>query len=430
MQRRNVGPGKIGIESLWGLTGFRPALLPAATLTVLLAACGNDPSEPDVREPVRTFTVQETRLADASIGFGLRLYQSVSSSESVPNVLVSPLSASMALGMTMNGAEGTTYDAMRGTLGFGTLAEAEINEAYKGLIAQLLARDAKVTFKLANSIWYERALAVKQPFIDAARAYFNAQITAMDFGDPSAPRTISAWAERETGGRIKELVKQIAPEEVMFLVNTVYFKAPWSHQFDPRSTRNGPFRRADGSTVNVPLMSRDGSYRSVQNSDAIVVELPYGDSAFSMVLLAPPEGGSLAALEQKLTTSWWNATLASLQSGRIILTMPKFKFEFGKKLNDQLEQLGMGIAFDRNRADFDRIADVGGERLYISRVEQKTYIDVDETGTEAAAATSVGIGVTSLPPSLTFDRPFLFAMRERESGALLFIGRVGDPNQN
>ncbi len=431
MQRTEVGNREmVRKRADWRVIGPRVALVVTAVLVSLLMGCGRDPNEPEPREPIRTFTVQEARLADASIGFGLRLFQSVSASETVPNVLVSPLSASMALGMTMNGAEGSTYDAMRSTLGFGTLAEAEINEAYKGLIAQLLARDAKVTFKLANSIWYQQTLAVKQPFVAAARAFFDAQVTAMDFGDPSAPRTISAWAERETGGRIKELVKQIAPEEVMFLVNTVYIKAPWSQQFDPRSTRNGPFRRADGSTVNVPLMSRDGSYRFVQNSDGIAVELPYGDSAFSMVLLAPPTGGSLAALEQKLTIGWWSSTISSLRSGRVILTMPKFKFEFGKKLNDQLGQLGMGIAFDRGRADFDRIADVGGERLYISRVEQKTYIDVDETGTEAAAATSVGIGVTSLPPSLTFDRPFLFALRERESGTLLFIGRVGDPTKN
>src|SRR5262245_14382585 len=157
-----------------------------------LAACA-DPGEPGQtqeppRETPRNFTVQEAQLADASVGFGLQLYRQVAGSESKPNVLVSPLSASMALGMTMNGAQGSTYDAMRSALGFGTLSEAEINQSYRGLIAQLLARDAKVSFTLANSIWHERTFSVLNPFLDAARTYFDAEVTSLDFGDPAAPR--------------------------------------------------------------------------------------------------------------------------------------------------------------------------------------------------------------------------------------------------
>lgn len=404
-----------------------PALCAAAAFA--FSACASDPSGPR-REAPRDFTLQEAHVADASIGFGLNLYQEVAGAETEPNVLVSPLSAAMALGMTMNGAESETYDAMRNALGFGSLGEAEINEAYRGLIAQLLARDPKVTFNLANSIWYKNGLNVKQPFITAGETYFNAEVSALDFSDPDAPKTISAWAEEETGGRIKELIKQIEPYEVMFLVNAVYFKAPWSSQFDPKSTRPGPFTRLDGSIVSTPLMTRDGSFRFSVDQELQVLELPYADSAFSMVLLAPSNAAPLSSVEQKLTPAFWNTVLASVQPARAMVTMPKFKFDYGQKLNDALSALGMAIAFDQGRADFDRIADVTPERLYISRVEQKTYIDVNEAGTEAAAATSVGIGVTSLPPQLKFDRPFLFAIRERESGSILFIGRVGDPTQN
>jgi serpin B len=410
-----------------------PMSLAAAFLLVVLPACA-DPGEPaqqnPPRDPPRNFTVQEAQLADASVGFGLQLYRRVVGAESKANVLVSPLSASMALGMTMNGAQGGTYDAMRTSLGFGTLSEAEINESYRGLIAQLLARDSKVSFTLANSIWHERTFSVLNPFINAARTYFDAEVTSLDFRDPAAPRTISAWAEQETGGRIKDLIQQIDPQEIMFLVNAVYFKAPWTTPFDSMATRSGAFQRADGSTVNVPLMSRDGNFRWSKRDGVQALELLYGDSAFSMVLLAPDEGSSLATLEARLTTAWWNNVLASVQPGRVLVTMPKFKFDFGKTLNDALKALGMDIAFDAGRADFYRIADVRPNRLYISRVEQKTYINVNETGTEAAAATAVGIGVTSMPPSLTFTRPFLFAIRERESGTLLFIGRVGDPSAN
>jgi serine protease inhibitor len=389
---------------------------------LLLTACAHDPSGPP-REAPRNFTVQEAKLASASVDFGISLYEKVAGSESKPNVLLSPLSASMALGMTMNGAEEGTYDAMRGALGFGTLSEGEINESYRGLIAQLLARDSKVQFNLANSIWHERTFAVKQPFLDAAKTYFKAEVAALDFRDASAPKTISSWAEKETGGRIKELVKEIDPLEVMFLVNAVYFKAPWSTPFDPNSTRDGTFTRANGSTVTTKFMSRDGSYRYTQLDGRVMVELPYGDSAFSMILVGLDKPSTAQA--PTITAAWWGSALSALRPGRIMLSLPKFKFEFGKTLNDALEALGMGVAFDPLRADFDRIGN--RDDIYISRVEQKAFIDVHELGTEAAAATSVGIGVTSLPPSITFDRPFLFAIRERESGTILFIGRVGDP---
>jgi serpin B len=396
---------------------------------VTLPACAQDPTATP-RETPREFTVAEARLADASINFGLKFYREVAGAESKPNLMLSPLSASMALGMTMNGANGDTYDAMRTTLGFGTLSETEINEAHRGLIAQLLARDSKVTFSLANSIWHDRGLAVKQPFLDAAKSYFDAEVSALDFTDASAPKTISSWAERETGGRIKDLVNQIDPAEVMFLVNAVYFKAPWTQQFDPGYTHNGDFTRKDGTTVSTPMMSHDGQFRFMGNNEVLGLELFYGDSSFSMVLLTPLSGNNISVIEQKLTPAWLNGVLASMSSGRARVTMPKFKLEYGKTLNEPLKNMGMSIAFDQKRADFLRIAQVRNEiieRLYISRVEQKTFIDVNESGTEAAAATSVGVGVTSAPPQITLNRPFLYAIRERESGAILFIGRVGDP---
>jgi serine protease inhibitor len=384
---------------------------------------------PGTRETPRGFTVQEARLADASVGFGLRLYQQVSTAETKPNLLVSPLSASMALGMALNGANNTTLDAMRSALGFGTLTEAEVNQAYKGLIAQLLARDAKIEFNLANSLWHERTFTVNQPFIDAARNFFDAEVTALNFRDAASPRVISTWAENETGGRIKDLITSIDPAEILFLVNAVYFKAPWSTPFDPRSTRDAAFTREDGSTVNVPTMMRDGSFRWFRNNDVIALELPYADSAFSMVIMLPAAGRALAPLHGRLNTTWWQTVMDSVRSSRVMVFLPKFKFEYAKKLNDPLSAMGMAIAFDKARADFYRIADVRPERIYISRVEHKTFIDVHELGTEAAAATAVGFGVTSLPPTLEFNRPFLFAIRERSSGAILFIGRVGDPSQ-
>jgi serine protease inhibitor len=228
-------------------------------------------------------TEQEAAVSQANTGFGLSLLREVLSEESDPNVLISPLSASMALGMTMNGAGGDTWDAMRSTLGFGTMPEAEVREAYRGLIDYLNGRDPSVEFGLANSAWYEESFPVHEAFLDVAREYFDAEVVGLDFQDPASPGVISAWAEEKTGGRIRDLVTEIDPLEKLFLVNAVYFSAPWSLPFNPDATRDGDFRTLEGDVVQVPLMSLDGNvhYRSDDLVEA--VELIYADSAYSMV---------------------------------------------------------------------------------------------------------------------------------------------------
>jgi serine protease inhibitor len=400
----------------------------ATTACALLAGCAEKTlTGPPAPEPIRPFTNAEQHVSSANTSFGLGLLQQLHAAEpGRTNVLVSPLSASMALGMSLNGAVGRTFEDMRDALGFDGLDEQQINEAYRGLIAQLRARDAKVEFRLANSLWYERTFQVKAPFIQAARDYFAAEVAALDFASPSAPVTISEWAEQQTGGRIKDLVKTIDPLDRMILVNAVYFKAPWTTPFEPNSTRNGTFTRADGSIVDVPLMRADRAYRILQNDEVQMVELPYADTAFSMLVLAPAEGNTLDVLVAELRPDRWAGWIAQLRQERVVLTMPKFKFDYEIQMKEPLTQLGMGIAFQPGVADFTRIADM--RDLHISRVKQKAFIDVHELGTEAAAATAVFIGPTSMPPELRFDRPFIFAIQERSTGTLLFIGRVGDPS--
>lgn len=393
-------------------------------LCLLLLACSNGSSP---TEQVRELTVQEKDVARANTNFGLNLLKQVHAAESSGNLLVSPLSVSMALGMTLNGANGETYDAMRRTLAFDATSQHEINSAYNGLIRQLRARDPKVEFGLANSIWYTTGFPVLPTFADSVRHYFDAEVRQLDFRSSSAPATISQWAEQKTGGRIKDLIREIQPDEVMFLVNAVYFKAPWTTPFEESATRSAPFRRLDGSTVNAQMMSGDATHGVAKLDGVQAVELLYGDSAYSMVLLTAEQGISLAPAVAMLEPAKWNALMAGLERERVMLHMPKFKFTYEKVLNDALRTLGMGIAFDDTRADFSRIANVQPRRLFISRVQHKTYIDVHEKGTEAAAATAVGVGIVSMPPELTFDKPFLFVIRERATGTLLFVGRMVDP---
>ena len=389
-------------------------------LCLWLAACAESTTAPP-----RVLTVQEKDVARANTAFGLALLKEVDRTEASGNLLLSPLSVSMALGMTLNGAVGPTWEEMRRTLAFAATSQAEINSAYHGLIGQLRARDSKVEFGLANSIWYDTGFPVLPAFIDTVGRFFDAEVRQLDFRSAAAPGIISQWAADETNGRIKDLIKVIRPDEIMFLVNAVYFKAPWTRVFG--AAHSAPFTRVDGSTVSAQIMSGETAFQSVVREGVQAVELAYADTAFSMVLISAEHGTSLAPALALLEPSAWTDLMAALQPGRVLVRMPKFKFTYEQTLNNTLKALGMQIPFDEGRADFSRIADVAPQRLFISRVQHKTFIDVHEKGTEAAAATAVGVGVTSMPPTISFDRPFLFVIRDRASGTLLFVGRILDP---
>lgn len=401
--------------------------LVAVIAGLALAACGNPNVNGPNLPPSRFLTPNEVRVSAANTEFGFELLQRVHDETNEPNVLISPLSASMALGMAMNGARSATYDAMRATLGFGGLTEDEVNEAYRGLIQQLRLRDERVEFQLANSVWARQGFPIEAPFLDVTQTHFDAEVRELDFSSPGAPGVINAWVDEKTGGRITEIVDQIDPHDILFLINAVYFKAPWSSPFDEHGTQPREFRTLDGKTVQVPTMLRDGPTLTFQNSEVTVVDLPYADSAFSMTLVMPAGDRTLDQVIESLTSERWNAWTSGLTSGRVMLLMPKFRFEFDTSLKPALADMGMGIAFQPFQADFGRITRTRDD-VHISEVKQKAFIDVHELGTEAAAVTSIAVSVTSAPPVIHLDRPFLFAIRERESNTLLFIGRIGDPS--
>jgi serine protease inhibitor len=236
---------------------------------------------------------------------------------------------------------------------------------------------------------------------------------------------INRWVEEETEGRIRDLIQEIDPLDRLFLVNAVYFKAPWTTPFNEHATGYRSFTRADGTRIDVPTMLQDGELRWFQDDDVRAVELLYADSAFSMVVVGPGERRDLDDLIAGLTPERWNEWMGRFEASRLMLMMPRFRFDYGVQLGGPLADMGMGIAFQPWEADFSRIAPV--DDLHISRVKQKSFIDVHELGTEAAAATATVISVTSMPPLIHFDGPFLFAIRERAAGTILFIGRVGDP---
>jgi len=398
-------------------------------IAVVLAACN---SSTEIKGPPaaltslpRELTAAERAVSTTGNAFSLSLFRQINSAQPRKNVFVSPLSASMALGMTLNGAAGSTFDAMRTTLGFGTASQQTINEGYKGLISLLGGLDKSTTFQLANSIWYERTFPFERSFLDASRNYFDAQVTGLDFSGSSSANTINAWVSEKTNHKIPKIVDQIAPEEVMFLINAIYFKGSWRTRFDPNLTENAFFHALSGASQQMRLMHRPGRDTTLLYTgtpDYQVVDLPYGNGAWSMTVLLPNEGKDVNTIIAALTLeSWTTLTSQFVERSGVDLYLPKFTLTYEDTLNDDLTGLGMGEAFT-DRANFTRMSAGGG--LFITTVKQKTFVDVNEEGTEAAAATSVGIGLTSLPPSIRVDRPFLFVIRERLSGTILFMGKI------
>lgn len=402
-----------------------------ATLLVvpgLLAACSEGPAGPTPLEELpRALTAAEQEVISASNRFAFGLLREVDRADEGGNVFLSPVSASMALGMTMNGAAGETFAEMRSALGFEGLELQEINESYRSLIGLLLDLDPRVDTRIANSIWYRNSFPFDQPFFDLVHDYFSAEATGLDFV-PSDRATINDWVSQSTGGKISEIVDEIRSDHVMFLINAIYFKGSWTDRFDSKSTADDVFRLSDGETTPIKMMNRQGSYGYTSTGAFEAVDLPYGNGAFSMTVLLPTEGTELDELVTTMDANRWQEMTAALRPRDLHLSLPRFRIEYKEELNDALKALGMNSGFTPGAADFSRMSSTAGRQLVISRVVQKSFVEVNEEGTEATAATSVEIVETSMPPGVRIDRPFLFAIRERFSGTILFMGKIVDPS--
>jgi serpin B len=393
--------------------------------SLALAACESDPTGPIDRLP-RSLSVTEQRIAGSTTDFGLELLRRVRAAGEGGNIMLSPLSASMALGMTLNGAAGETYDGMAATLKLDGLSEDEINRGYADLIDMLVRLDPAVDVGIANSVWYRQGLAIQDDFVRAVEGTFGAEISPIDIFSPDAPGIINRWVSDATRGRIDEIVKAIPGNLVAYLINAVYFKGAWTDAFDRARTRNAPFTLEDGGTVDVPFMNTDkATYDVLRNPLFTGLDLGYGGGPYRMTILVPADGVSLDQLVGALDADRWRAWMEDFREEETTISIPKYRLEYEIKLNETLAAMGMDAAFDAARADFTRLAATGGK---ISEVKQKTFIDVNEEGTEAAAVTSVAI-TDSAPIPVVADRPFIVAIRERLSGTLLFLGIVADPSE-
>ncbi|MDZ7271881.1 MAG: serpin family protein [candidate division KSB1 bacterium] len=394
------------------------------TAAILAMQCTRDFSVEPSPHQVRELTPLEKRLSDTGNQFGLKLFAELARQEEGRNVFFSPLSVAMALGMAFNGAAGTTEQAFRQTLQLGELSTEEINSSFRSLIELLTQLDPSVTMEIANSVWYRLGFYVEPEFVRLNSTYFGAQVQALNFDLPGAPATINAWVKDKTHGRIASIVDRIDPLTMLYLINAIYFKGTWTRKFDPNRTQDDLFTASDGSQMPCRMMAQEGEFSYFENEDVQAVDLPYGNRMFSMVVLLPKSGVSLDALVVGLDAEKWSRWIGLFATRKGLLQLPKFKLEYEAGLKPALSALGLAEAFT-DTANFTRINPQGN--LYISEVKHKSFVEVDEKGTEAAAATAVVIGVTSVDPSLfvmRVDRPFLFAIRDRHSGTVLFIGKV------
>jgi serpin B len=395
-----------------------------------LAAC----KKTGIDEPLLTpeeilLTAAAPQAIASSNEFGIELFAKVAADES-DNLMLSPLSASTALTMLLNGCGGATLDQLKETLKYpAAMALPDINKAYKSLVSQLLTADPKVTLSLANAIFYREGFNVKAPFLNTMDTDYEAQIAALDFGLPSALTAINKWASDNTKGKIPKVLDEISADAVMFIMNALYFKGDWSYQFDEDKTTNRPFYLNGGSQISVSTMSGEVGARTATGQGYSAIEMPYGRTNFTMSVIVPE--GSLDDFTSEFTAAKWDDITAAFDQtdefGKLNVYMPKFKFSYEKYLNQQLQSMGMIDAFTGS-ADLSGIADAN---IFVSFVKQNTFVAVDEVGTEAAAVTTIGIELTSFPPQprqFIIDKPFIFAIRERTTNTLLFIGQVTDPS--
>jgi serpin B len=306
------------------------------------------------------------------------------------------------------------------------MSQSEINRAYETLIDLLLRLDPSVSLSLGNSVWTASGLAVRADFLERVRASFGAEAATVNFSDPATLARINRWVNDATRGRIEKIFDDLPANVVMVLLNAIYFKGNWTNQFDRARTDRATFTRPDGSRVVADMMYLDRDVFTRYGDGVTLVELPYGGEAFSMVIALPDVGVSVDGLVRGLTMERWQTWVGGMGMGRAIVRLPRFEMEWEKRLNEPLQRLGMTHAFAPGSADFRRLTAGGG--MWLDLVKQKSFVRVDEVGTEAAAVT-VGVGVTSFPQEIRFDRPFAFVLRERLSGAILFMGVVNDPTR-
>jgi serine protease inhibitor len=371
-----------------------------------------------------------SQLVDASNRFSFDLFNQLQlrQNSQSQNILISPQSMAIALTMTRNGTAGRTQAEMNQVLGLEQLDPTTIDLSYEQLITTLNTADLDVELAIANSLWVNQDIRLNQQFIQTAQDFYQGKVSNLNFADPGAKNTINQWVASNTNHKIPEIIEAIAPDDALFLINAVYFKGSWTNKFDPNATIFRPFYLESGKTKPVAMMSQTGDYRYYQNPDFQAVRLPYGQQGELGMYIFLPQN-NLAQFQQQLNLANWQEWMSQMRSQPGKVSLPKFKLEYETELRNVLSSLGMKQVFDTTQADFSAMTDT---TVAINSVKHKTAIEVNEAGTEAAGATSLGIRITGATPQdqsfeMNIDRPFFLAIRDDITETILFMGNVVEP---
>ena len=396
---------------------------------LLFSGCAENPGKPGaqaVELPEPAVTVDPV-LIDGVNGMGIDMLKRIYTEMDGENFMISPASISLALCMTMNGAEGETLAEMQAALHLAGIDMNELNAAQKDLMSILLNPDnsAKVKVEIANALWAREGLSLKEAFLEACREYYGAETQYLDFNDPGSADIINDWVNDETHGMIPTIIDEpIEADTMLYLMNTVFFDGKWTEPFDPEKTCEGLFTKADGSTAQVQMMSGEQDIMIYRDPDgeADIFSKAFGDNERLEMLFIRPQG-KLSAYIDGLTVEMLNRVAAGLSPDTMQIGIPRFSYDTGVSLKDTLIAMGMEKAFS-GAAEFAPMSDTP---LYIDDVMHKTRIEVAEEGAKAAAVTSVEMKLAGMPISLILDSPFLYMIRDRQTGAALFMGVVEEP---
>lgn len=403
---------------------------------VLLNACGIEGSVDQGRQGEQSGSSYHAEDLEINFGerqaqFSLELFQQVLAHEGEQkNIMISPLSVSLALALAYNGAEGETRTEMGEALGLQGLSLEQINQGYSQLKSILEQADSTIDLRLRESIWTPEDLELNKDYLKNLKKYYHAETQQLDFSDPKSVDKINKWVKKSTNNKIEEIVDQLDPNTVMLLLNTVYFLGDWTTPFEQDLTETKDFHLLDGSSKKHPLMKSIGDVNYFENELFQSVQLPYGEEKFSMYVFLPQEDQKLAEVSQALlnySAREWQKLLQGYSNQHGTLELPRFELEYDIELTSMLKSMGMEAAFTPQQADFSNM--LAEFKSPIDEVKHKTYIRTDEKGTEAAGATMIAVP-TSLPMeqfSMIVDRPFMFMIQEKQTGVILFMGSIVNP---
>ncbi|HNX56385.1 MAG TPA: serpin family protein [Prolixibacteraceae bacterium] len=402
-----------------------------AIFCVIFLSCRQD----SVEQPATNLTTNEksAKIIAADNQFGLELFRNINSAATEQkNTMISPMSVSLALGMLYNGTNAATKTQMEAMLHKSGLTADDINQNYKELVSALASHDPKVELNIANAIFYKNIFPVKPDFVTINQNYYQAEVAGLDFSNPDKTlNTVNGWVNSKTKGKIDKIINEVNPDDVMYILNAIYFNGQWTYSFDKGKTSKQSFTKEDNSVIQTATMQIESKFNYYSGQSFEMLEMPYGSGKFSMVVLLPKTGYKTNEIISSLSSDNLNSWFSKATESKKNVFLPKFEFKFDQSLISNLEALGMVDAFDPSKANLSGISEAA--QLYVSEVMHKSYIKVDEKGTEAAAVTGITIGTTSAGPETNVfraDHPFVFLIREKDTNSILFIGKVTDPSKS